>query len=120
VRSADQIFNRDRGKPALIDVPEWPIAVYARKLSAQDQIDLSEGVDPKDLTFKLILHCVIDENGDRIFSDEDEQGLRNEEFPVIMRVFAAVAKLNGLSTKELEEAMENFGPAPVDEYSSTG
>jgi hypothetical protein len=35
-----------------------------------------------------------------------------------MRAFAFAAKLNGLSTKELEEAMESFAPAP-DEYSSS-
>ncbi len=119
MRPAEQILHRDRGKPVLVDVPEWPIAVYARKLSAQDQIELSDGVDAKDLPFKIIMHCIIDENGERIFSDEDEVILRDEEFPVVMRVFAVVAKLNGLSTKELEDAMANFAPAQ-DEFSFTG
>ncbi len=119
MRPADQILHRDRGKPVLIDVPEWPVAVYARKLSAQDQIELSDGSDAKELPFKIILHCVVDENGERVFSDEDEPILRDEEFPVVMRVFGFVAKLNGLSSKELEDAMANFVPAQ-DEFDYSG
>jgi len=81
---------------------------------------MSDGVEPKEVAIRVILHCLVTEDGERIFTDDDAGELAKEDFPVIMRVFGFVAKQNGLSTKELEEAMENFAPAPVDEYSSTG
>jgi hypothetical protein len=110
--------RRDR-KPVLLEVPEWGGDVYVRVMSAADQAELSEGVKPAELPIRVILHCLVDEAGERILTDEDAEALAKEDFPVILRVFAFVAKLNGLSTKELEEAMANFVPAQ-DEFSFTG
>lgn len=117
--SREQIL-RSRGdrKPVRLEVPEWGGAVFVRVLSAKDQMELSEGVKPTEMPVKVILHCLVDEQGNRILQDEDADALGEEEFPIVMRVFAAVAELNGLSTKELKEAVESFRPAP-DAYSSS-
>jgi len=114
------LTSRKDRKPVPLEVPEWGGDVFVRVLSAADQMELSDGVEPKEMAIKVILHCLVSEDGERIFGDDDADELAKEDFPVIMRVFGFVAKQNGLSTKELEEAMENFAPAPVDEYSSTG
>lgn len=116
---AQILAARTDRKPVRLEVPEWGGEVFVRVLSAKDQMELSEGIKPSEMPVKVILHCLVDEQGNRILQDEDAEALGEEEFPVIMRVFAAVAKLNGLSTKELEEAVESFRPAP-DEYSSSG
>jgi hypothetical protein len=112
------LASRMNRKPVLLEVPEWGGDVYVRVMSAADQAILSDGVKPAELPIHVILHCLVDESGDRILTDEDAEALAKEDFPVIMRVFAFVAKLNGLSTKELEEAMENFGPSPNGSKSS--
>ena len=115
----EQILASRKGrKPVLLEVPEWGGEVYVRVLSAADQMVLSDGVEPKEMAIKVILHCLVDEDGERIFGDDDVDELAKEDFPVIMRVFGFVAKQNGLSTKELEEAMENFGPSPNGSKSS--
>lgn len=117
--SREQILaSRSNRKPVSLEVPEWGGTVYVRVLSAKDQMELSEGVKPAEMPIKVILHCFVDEQGNRLFQDEDAEMLAAEEFPIIMRVFAFVAKLNGLSTKELEEAMKNFRQTP-DEYNSS-
>jgi hypothetical protein len=114
------LASRKDRKPVCLGVPEWGGEVYVRVLSAKDQGDLSEGVKPSEIPIRVLLHCLVDEGGKPILNEDDAEALAEEDFPVIMRVFSFVAKQNGLSTKELEEAMENFAPAPVDEYSSTG
>jgi hypothetical protein len=112
------LASRKERKPVRLEVPEWGGEVYVRVLSAADQMALSDGVEPKEMAIKVILHCLVAEDGERIFTDDDADELAKEDFPVIMRVFGFVAKQNGLSTKELEEAMENFGPSPNGSKSS--
>jgi hypothetical protein len=111
---------RSRGdrKPVRLEVPEWGGEVYVRVLSAKDQANLAEDVKAAELPIRVILHCLVDEKGKRILTDDDFDALSEEDFPIIMKVFAFAAKLNGLSSRELEEAMENFGPTP-DEFSSS-
>jgi hypothetical protein len=112
------LASRGDRKPIRLEVPEWGGDVFVRVLSAADQMVLSDGVEPNEMALKVIVHCLVTEAGDRIFGDDDVQELAKEDFPVIMRVFGFVAKQNGLSTKELEEAMENFGPSPNGSKSS--
>jgi len=112
------LASRKDRKPVRLEVPEWGGDVFVRVLSAADQADLSDGGAPKELPIRVILHCLVTESGERIFTDEDAVELAKEDFPVIMRVFGFVARQNGLSTKELEEAMENFGPSPNGSKSS--
>ena len=109
--------RKDR-KPARIDVPEWGGEVYIRVLSARDQMEMSEDTKPQDMPITVILHCLVDENGERILQDDDFEALAQEDFPVIMRVFSQAARLNGLSTKELDEAIASFEPAPDESRSS--
>lgn len=109
--------RKDR-KPHRYEVPEWGGDVFIRVLSAQDQMQLSEGADEKQMPVRVLLHTLVTEEGERLFTDEDFAELAGEDFPIILRVFSEAAKLNGLSTTELDEAMEGFVPAP-DESSSS-
>lgn len=106
------LASRADRKPVPLDVPEWGGEVYVRVMTVRDQAAIAEGKTPAEVPLLVLLHCLVDENGERILRDEDLEALASEDFPIIMRVFAFVAKLNGLSTAELEEAMESFAPAP--------
>src|SRR5262249_31168557 len=103
-------LQRDR-KPVPLEVEEWGDGVYMRVLTAAEQADLPEGTDPKDMPVRVILHCLVDAGGERIFADNDFEALEGFPFPEIMAVFAKVAKVNGLSSTELEEAVERFRTA---------
>ncbi|MGH7206836.1 MAG: hypothetical protein ACREI2_11575 [Nitrospiraceae bacterium] len=117
--SREQILaSRKDRKPVRLEVPEWGGEVYVRVLSAADQMAISEGLPPSKVPIRILLHCLVDEGGERIFADGDQDELAREDFPIILRVFSFVAKLNGLSTKELDEAMASFEIAP-DEASSS-
>jgi hypothetical protein len=93
-------------------VPEWGGEVYIRVLSARDQMALSDSSKPEETPIRVLLHSIVDEHGERILKDEDFEVLAGEDFPIIMRIFGSAAKLNGFSNKELEAAIENFGPSP--------
>jgi hypothetical protein len=110
--------RRDR-KPQRFEVPEWGGDVFIRVLSAADQMDLAkEGDDPSDTPIKVLVRSLVSEEGEPLFTDVDAAELAKEDWPVIMRVFQEAAHLNGLSTKELDEAMAGFTQAP-DESSSS-
>lgn len=109
--------RRDR-KPVRLEVPEWGGDVLIRVLSAEEQIELTDGVPEKEVPALVLVHCLVDEDGARLFADEDVTEIKREAFPVFYRVFAEVAKLNGLSTKELEEAVAGFTNAPDEQRSS--
>jgi hypothetical protein len=99
-------------KPQRLEVPEWGGEVYIRVLSARDQMALSDSSKPEETPIRVLLHSIVDEHGERILRDEDFEALAGEDFPIIMRIFGSAAKLNGFSNKELEAAIENFGPSP--------
>jgi len=115
----DQILasRRDR-KPVRLEVPEWGGDVFVRILTAGEQAALADGIPQGEIPARVLVYCLVDEDGARIFTDEDVAALQDEAFPVILRVFTFAAKLNGLSTNELEEAMQGFAIAP-DEQRST-
>lgn len=103
--------RRDR-KPHRFEVPEWGGEVFIRVLSAADQMALTEGATPVEVPIKVLLASLVSEDGERLFTDEDFAELAREDFTVILRVFREAAHLNGLTTKELDQAMEGFTQAP--------
>lgn len=114
--------SRQDRKPHRFEVPEWGGDVFIRVLSAQDQMALAEGSDTESdktrMPIRVLLASLVDEEGSRLFNDEDFDELAQEDFTIILRVFSESAKLNGLSTKELDEAMAGFKPAPDAQTSS--
>jgi len=98
-----------------IEVPEWGGTIYARRLSVADlkASGLLAGTsgDPADLPIRLLIACLADENGELLFKSKDAATLAGAEFTVAFRIFAAIAKANGLSNMSLEEAMAAFATA---------
>jgi hypothetical protein len=73
-------------------------------LSAKDQLALTDGIEAKDMMFKVLMACICNEDGTPFFEAEDEtEFLPNEDAPIVMRVFTEAARVNGLSSAELEE-----------------
>lgn len=98
-------------KPVPLDVPEWGVTVWLKQMTVADQVALSEDVKPADMPVAVLLQCLVDDEGERIFTDDDAEALSRESFPIVLRVFAEAARLNGLSSKELDEAMSSFEQA---------
>ena len=52
--------------------------------------------------------CITDENGERIFTDQDVKAVMDLPAPGVMRAFNEAGKINGLGNEELDEAMAVF------------
>jgi len=105
-----------------IDVPEWGGTVCIRRLSVADlkATGFLEGInDSGEVPIRVLLACIADENGDALFTMDDADILANADFQTVLTVFTEAARVNGLSSKELEEAVAAFAAAQRDD-SSTG
>ena len=93
-----------------IEVPEWGLTVYLRHLTAADlrAFEDSHGVE---FQIRVLIASLADEDGQLLFTEEDAAALAGAEFTVALRLFGIVAKANGLSNENLEDAMVAFGVA---------
>ena len=105
-----------------VEVPEWGGAVRVRSFTGRerDAFEASmvrgEGRDRKvDLTnmrARLVGLTVIDETGQRLFTDEEVDLLGAKSGAALDRVFAIAQKLNGLSGADVEELSKNSSGVP--------
>ena len=105
-----------------VEVPEWGGAVRVRSFTGRerDAFEASmvrgEGRDRKvDLTnmrARLVGLTVIDETGQRLFTDEEVDLLGAKSGAALDRVFAVAQKLNGLSSADVEELSKNSSGVP--------
>jgi hypothetical protein len=103
------LARRNSHKPVREWVPEWGGDVWIRVLSAADQVEIAEAGGQAALgPARVLVAALVDEGGARLFTDEDLPELMKEDFPVIMRLFQRAAKVNGLTSAELDEAMASF------------
>ena len=105
-----------------VEVPEWGGAVRVRSFTGRerDAFEASmvrgEGRDRKvDLTnmrARLVGLTVIDETGQRLFTDEEVDLLGAKSGAALDRVFAVAQKLNGLSGADVDELSKNSSGVP--------
>jgi hypothetical protein len=123
ILSRDAILGADDRKTEDVPVPEWGGTVRVRGLSGverdayeagivQMRGDGSRAVNLQNLRGRLVSLSCVDENGARIFTDEDAIALGEKSAAALERVFDAARKLSGLSDNDVEELAEGFGDAP--------
>ena len=105
-----------------IEVPEWGGAVRVRSFTGRERdafessMVRGDGRDRKvDLTnmrARLVGLTVIDETGQRLFTDEEVDLLGAKSGAALDRVFAVAQKLNGLSGADVEELSKNSSGVP--------
>ena len=105
-----------------VEVPEWGGAVRVRSFTGRerDAFEASmvrgEGRDRKvDLTnmrARLVGLTVIDETGQRLFTDDEVDLLGAKSGAALDRIFAIAQKLNGLSGADVEELSKNSSGVP--------
>lgn len=109
-----------------IDVPEWGGTIYLRKWSAKDRnayIGKSVNVDEDgsghvnyeaifDSQVWAVAMSICDEDGKRLFTDDELDLLATKNGDVIQRLCEEVYKLNGLAEKSVEESAKNSESNP--------
>lgn len=116
------ILTADDFETRKVDVPEWGGEVLVRGLSGRDRDtyeastvrfrDNGEAVpELANMRAKLVARCIVDEHGERVFTDTDAGALGNKSAAALNRVWEVAAELSGM-TDASEAAIEgNSGAA---------
>lgn len=105
-------------KTEIVEVPEWGGAVTVRTMTGADRDAFEEQLvrvgpdgkrepDLRNMRAKLVALTVIDENGDRMFNEDDIRALTAKSAAALARVADAAQRLNGLGADSVEEAEKN-------------
>ena len=115
-----------------IRVPEWDkngneVSVLIRTLSAaqRDKFEssiLAQGDSKKpnlkNFRARYVAQVVVDENGNRLFTDADAEKLGTKSAKAVDRIYSAAQKLNAMSNDDVKELVEDFDETP-DENSTS-
>lgn len=119
----NSILNADDLKRETVPCPEWGGDVIIQELGAIDRDRLwpallnDEGKnDPVNLAGKVLVRCIVDETGARIFGDDDAESLGKKSPVVINRLFKVAERLTVLDTtdaaiKNLEPGLNESSPS---------
>lgn len=77
-----------------------------------------DDIDPIEFQVSLVGKSVVDENGERIFKDDDRDEILSLPCKLFDFITKEAASLNGLNPQAVEEAVENFAGAQNDDSSS--
>ena len=72
----------------------------SRSGSKKDRVDNIRAV--------LVAMAVVDEDGNRLFTDKDVKALAKKSAAAMDRIFAETQKLNAVSDEDVEEMAKNF------------
>jgi hypothetical protein len=117
--SRDAILAADDLQKELVAVPEWGGDVWVRCMTAteRDEWEASvvtmdnKGQNPKadlrNIRAKLVVRCVIDEAGVRVFGEEDTVALGAKSAAALDRLYAVAARLSKISKEDEKELLGN-------------
>lgn len=113
----DQILGANDRKRETVQVPEWggEIDVISMSGSARDAWEQSLVVrkgskveqNLGNMRARLVAACAVDDQGNRIFTDEDAVALGEKSAIALERVCRVAQRLNGLTDNDLEVAKGN-------------
>lgn len=100
-----------------VPVPEWggDVRVAVMSGAARDRFMAlqGEGKTPYSVfQARVLVCCVIDENGELLFSEDDVEALRGRSKEALDRVVDVAMRLNKLGVEAVEEEAKNSDAAP--------
>ena len=118
ILTREAILGADDLKREKVDVPEWGGELYISTLSGAGRdayeasiikVDSHNNVkqDFNNMRAKLVARTAVDEEGERIFSDEDVAELGKKSAAALDRCFSIASRLNAVSDEDIEELAKN-------------
>ena len=128
----DQILLIETLKTEPLEIPEWNGSIVVREATAIERDEYEESLvrphlvgkktelktDFRNSKARLVVKCVIDDKGDRVFGDKDAEALGGKSAAVIDRIFQVVRRLSGMALKSEEELEKNFEGGPSESLPS--
>lgn len=123
----EAVLNCQDRVTEVVKVPEWGGEINVRSLNGAER-DAFEGsriaVDKKgtiqvrveNIRARLVALAACDDNGARIFTDEDVKALGFKNASALSRVYDVAARLSGITKEDIEDIAKN---SKVDEPSTS-
>ena len=114
-----------------VDVPEWGGKVILRGLTSVERDDYEQGMvetSPNgsvkakrqlhNVRASLVVRCIVDEQGERVFADDDLEALGGKNAAVVDRLWDVCRRLCGMSTEDEKKLAQGFEKAQADSDAS--
>lgn len=126
ILSRDEILTANDRKTEIVPVPEWGGEVIVRSMSGfeRDAFEASvaqskngkQTTNLSNIRARLVAKCVVDEQNRPLFVTKDDVlALGEMSAAALDRVFAVCQELNGMTKKDVEDLVEDFGDDPSDD-----
>ena len=113
-----------RSRIVCVDVPEWGGSVNIRPMDVRELDEYSndamrcKSTGMRDFRTRLVAYCLCDENGKRLFTEQDIDALAGKSGTVMDRLYRAVDELNDIGPKKIEDIAGNSPAGQSDSSSS--
>lgn len=112
--SRDGILGASDIKTQEVDVPEWGGSVLIKGMTGAER-DAFEGGNRdgsgnqnlRNLRARFLVRCIVNENGTRVFADQDAAALGKKSSSALNRLWEAANDINGTSEAAVEETEGN-------------
>ena len=92
----------------IIDVPSWGGEVRVQAIMSHDRDKFErEYLDASNIRASLVARCVVDANGDRLFTDADVELLGERSAEAMDAVYNVCLRLNGMGADDVAELEGN-------------
>lgn len=116
----DQILNAEDTKSQAVNVKEWGGTVRVRMMTGteRDQFEREQyelmkiGKMGDNMRARLVARCVVDEDGQQLFTPDDVAALGGKSAIALDRIVKAISSLNKLDTETVENLAKNSDPSP--------
>lgn len=84
--------------------------VYIKSMSTKEQAEfenISQGKDKKNILAKIVVMCVCDEAGNKLFTDHDIDALNNKSAAALIELSNAVIETNFMTDEDIEDLAKN-------------
>ncbi len=110
----EEILSKTALKTEIVPVPEWGGEVIVSEMSGTARDAWEQALRDKDAKgkviaprAKLVAFTVVDENGSRIFKDDDIEAIGKLSSESLGKICDVALRLNGLGEEGIEAATKN-------------
>ena len=117
ILTREAILSAKDLKTETVRVPEWggDVIVSTMTAASRDAWEMSLVTEEKgkintaNFSARLLAHCVVNERGERIFTEKDALELGKKSARAMNRCVKVIQRLNALTDSDLEDAKGNSG-----------
>ena len=113
----DQILAADDIILEQVSIPELgDMTLYVKTMTAaeRDSFEIScvknGKQDLNNMRAKLCVRTLVDEKGERIFTDTEAEQLGKKSTKALQKIFNVATRINALTPKDMEELVKNSKP----------